>query len=203
MTRGRQRCWVAGALAALILLPAAGARADEFIARRLAALKVLANPQAARPEPAAALSGEGVCPRVRWWRITEYGVRSRIDTAIRDASLRFRTDPELIESVIRHESGFDVYAVSHRGAMGLMQLMPATAETLGVVCPFDPRENILAGPRYLRQLYERLGSWSRALAGYPAGPGRVESDRIPAETRVYVRRVLGSWKRGGPRAPRF
>ncbi|MEE9609389.1 MAG: lytic transglycosylase domain-containing protein, partial [Myxococcota bacterium] len=72
-----------------------------------------------------------------------------------------------------------------------------------VVCPFDPRENILAGTRYLRQLFERLGSWPRALAGYHAGPGRVESDRIPAETRVYVRRVLGSWKRGRPRAPRF
>ncbi|MEE9607511.1 MAG: hypothetical protein V3U03_07200, partial [Myxococcota bacterium] len=92
MSRGGKRRWATGALAALVLLPAAGARADEFIARRLAALKVLANPEAARAGSAAASPGEGVCPRVRWWRITEYGVRSRIDTAIRDASLRFRTD---------------------------------------------------------------------------------------------------------------
>jgi soluble lytic murein transglycosylase-like protein len=74
-----------------------------------------------------------------------------------------------------------------------MQLMPATARELGVVCPFDPRQNVLGGARYLRRLRDRLGTWPRALAGYHAGPSRVERGRIPAETRRYVRRVMESW----------
>jgi soluble lytic murein transglycosylase-like protein len=120
-------------------------------------------------------------------------VRARIDTAVRDASLRFAVSPELLHAVIRHESAYDVEAVSHRGAQGLMQLMPATARELGVVCPFDPRQNVLGGARYLRRLRDRLGTWPRALAGYHAGPSRVERGRIPAETRRYVRRVMESW----------
>jgi soluble lytic murein transglycosylase-like protein len=123
-------------------------------------------------------------------------VRSRIDTAVRDASLRYRTDRRLIESVIRVESGYDVDAVSHKGAMGLMQLMPGTARDLGVVCAFEPRANVLAGTRYLRQLHDRLGSWPRALAGYHAGPQRVESGRIPTITQHYVKNVMRRWKPG-------
>jgi soluble lytic murein transglycosylase-like protein len=124
-------------------------------------------------------------------------VRSRIDTAVRDASLRYRTDRRLIESVIRVESNYDVDAVSNKGAMGLMQLMPGTARELGVICAFEPRSNVLAGTRYLRRLRDRLGSWPRALAGYHAGPRRVESGRIPAITHRYVENVMRRWK---PRA---
>ena len=72
--------------------------------------------------------------------------------------------------------------------------MPATARSLGVVCAFDPRENVMAGTRYLRELHARLGSWPRALAGYHAGPRRVERGRIPGETRRYVRRIIASWR---------
>ena len=75
-----------------------------------------------------------------------------------------------------------------------MQLMPETAHRMGVVCPFDPRENVLGGARYLRQLHDRLGSWPRSLAAYHAGPGRVEAGRIPAETHRYVKRVLRTWR---------
>jgi soluble lytic murein transglycosylase-like protein len=98
--------------------------------------------------------------------------------------------------VIRHESAWDPDAVSHAGAMGLMQLMPGTAEDLGVVCPFDPRENVLGGTRYLRELRDLLGSWTRAVAAYHAGPARVALGEIPDETRRYVRRVIGSWEPG-------
>ncbi len=121
-------------------------------------------------------------------------MRSRTNGAIRDAALRFAVDPQLIRSVIRHESAYDVRAVSHKGAMGLMQLMPETARGLGVVCPFDPRENVLGGTRHLRRLYDRLGSWPRAVAAYHAGAQRVESARLPAPTRRYVKRVLRTWK---------
>jgi soluble lytic murein transglycosylase-like protein len=181
------------------LMIARAAPADEGIARRLAALKMLSTTTAVRvalrAEPPRADTHCG-SRRAAWWRLTRYGVRSRIDTAVRDASLRYRTDRRLIESVIRVESGYDVDAVSHKGAMGLMQLMPGTARDLGVVCAFEPRANVLAGTRYLRQLHDRLGSWPRALAGYHAGPQRVESGRIPTITQHYVKNVMRRWKPG-------
>jgi soluble lytic murein transglycosylase-like protein len=179
-------------LAGLALAPGAPARADEGVARRLAALRSLVAPPSARAAAAAPRAEPG-CPAGAWWRATGYGLRSRTEAAIRDAALRFAVAPALIRAVIRHESAFDPDAVSHKGAQGMMQLMPGTSRALGVVCPFDPRENILAGTRYLRRLYDRFGSWSRALAGYHAGPGRVEAGRLPGETRRYVDRVLRSW----------
>jgi len=186
-------------LALVGLMIARAAPADEGIARRLTALKLLATPTAVR----AALPAEPPRADTRcggrgadWWRLTDYGVRSRIDTAVRDASLRYRVDRRLIESVIRVESNYDVDAVSHKGAMGLMQLMPDTARELGVVCAFEPRANVLAGTRYLRQLRDRLGSWPRALAGYHAGPHRVESGRIPAITHRYLANVMHRWQPG-------
>jgi len=191
------RVWLLLAALATLLLAARGAPADEGIARRLAALDVLTNPARVHAViPAVPPSGGDACEagRAAWWRSTRYGVHARIDTAVRDASLRFRVDPQLVYSVIRAESNYAVDAVSPKGAMGLMQLMPETADELGVVCAFDPRENILAGTRYLRRLYDRLGSWPRAVAGYNAGPGRVEAGRIPAETRRYLAEVIGRWR---------
>jgi len=185
-------------LALVSLMIARAAPADEGVARRLAALKQLLAPAAtlaALPsEPPRADTRCG--PRAAWWRATHYGVKSRIDSAIRDASLRYRVDRRLIESVIRVESNYDVDAVSYKGAMGLMQLMPGTARELGVICAFEPRANVLAGTRYLRRLRDRLGSWERALAGYHAGPHRVETGRIPAITHRYVANVMRRWKPG-------
>jgi soluble lytic murein transglycosylase-like protein len=171
---------------------ASPAAADDDIARRLGALKALVQPSEARRAVESA-AAPGACGG-GWWQLTEYGVRSRIDTAVRDASLRYALDPGLLRAVIRHESNYQVRAVSHKGAQGLMQLMPATARELGVVCSFDPRENVLGGARYLRELRDRLGSWPRALAGYHAGPRAVQRGRIPDETRSYVQRILRTWR---------
>jgi soluble lytic murein transglycosylase-like protein len=100
----------------------------------------------------------------------------------------------LIGEVMRRESGYDPCAVSPAGAMGLMQLMPATASELGVRDPFDPLENVLAGSRFLRQMMERYqGDLARALGAYNAGPARVDSfGSVPPipETRRYVGDIL-------------
>ena len=189
-----RRCVRGACFAGLLLVLASSAAADEAIARRLGALKSLVNPAAARPVSGTRTPAHPACAAGAWWRLTEYGVRSRTKGAVRDASLRFAIDPDLIRAVIHHESAYDIHAVSHKGAMGLMQLMPETARRMGVVCPFDPRENVLGGARYLRRLRDRLGSWPRSLAAYHAGPGRVEAGRIPAETRRYVTRVLRTWQ---------
>ena len=114
---------------------------------------------------------------------------------MRDASLRFAVPGNLIHSVIRQESAYDPAARSPVGAMGLMQLMPKTARELGVGCPYDPRQNILGGTRYLGEMHDRFGSWRLALAAYNAGPTAVTRNRIPGITRIYVRRVMAGWRR--------
>jgi soluble lytic murein transglycosylase-like protein len=111
---------------------------------------------------------------------------------IREAGDRFGVDPELIRAVVDAESDFNPQARSHAGAQGLMQLMPATAEELGVSDPFDPRENIMGGTRYLKQLLGRYdGDQDLALAAYNWGMGNLEGnpERMPDETINYVRRI--------------
>jgi soluble lytic murein transglycosylase-like protein len=116
------------------------------------------------------------------------------DAVIYEAATQNSLDPCLIVSVMRAESAFNRMAVSPKGASGLMQLMPATAERFGVKNIFDPRENILAGAKYLRWLLDRFsGDVRLALAGYNAGEGAVEfyGNRIPPflETQNYVRTI--------------
>jgi soluble lytic murein transglycosylase-like protein len=118
------------------------------------------------------------------------------DDFIREAAAKYDLEPALIRSVIRMESGFDPFAVSRVGAMGLMQLMPAVAEEMGVKDPFDARQNIMGGARILRSLLERhKGNLALTLASYNAGPGAVASygNRVPPfkETRNYVKRITG------------
>ena len=101
--------------------------------------------------------------------------------------------PDLVRAVVQVESAFNPYARSPKGALGLMQLMPAMAEELDVVDPFDPRQNILGGSRYLRDLLDRHhGNVDLAVASYNAGPGAVARYKgIPPyrETRNYVKTV--------------
>lgn len=112
------------------------------------------------------------------------------------AGLR-RLDPRLVEAVIRVESAFNTGARSSKGAMGLMQLMPATARDLGVSDAYDPDQNLRGGTAYLRRMIDRFdGDLRLALAGYNAGPGAVEKYRgVPPyrETTAYVDRVLSMY----------
>lgn len=123
------------------------------------------------------------------------------DEAIAKASRRFSVEPSLIKAVIRAESGFNQKAVSHKGAQGLMQLMPDTAYQMEVADPFDAEENILGGTRYLSLMLDRFqNNMQLALAAYNAGPERVEEYRgIPpfAETRSFVERVLRYYSQYG------
>ena len=116
------------------------------------------------------------------------------DTIIREAAQLYKVDAALIRSVVQAESSFNPLALSRVGAMGLMQLMPSTADALDVENPFDPRENIMAGTRLLKDLLKRhKGNIALTLASYNAGPGTVARyrGRVPPfkETRNYVKRI--------------
>lgn len=121
-------------------------------------------------------------------------VRDRFEPLVQEHAARQSLRPDLVRAVIQVESGFNPRARSPKGAMGLMQLMPATARDLGVQNAYDPAENIRGGTIYLRQLLDRFeGDEELALAAYNAGPNAVDRHgrRIPPyrETRDYVRKV--------------
>ncbi len=118
----------------------------------------------------------------------------KVAEAISAAAARYGIDPAVLSAVVQCESGWRPDAVSPRGAMGLMQLMPKTAGLLGVTDPFDVEQNVDAGARYLREQLDRFGGdLSLALAAYNAGPGAVTRfGGIPpyAETEQFVAKVL-------------
>jgi hypothetical protein len=129
-------------------------------------------------------------------------VRSdEIDTVIEEAASRHNVDPNLVRAIVKVESNFNPRAVSHKGAMGLMQLMPATARSLNVSNPFDPHQNVEAGVRHFRHLLNNFnGDVSLSLAAYNAGQGAVERNGgIPPyrETRNYVRQITDLYANGG------
>jgi soluble lytic murein transglycosylase len=135
-----------------------------------------------------------------------YSIASRLgagksdayDQLILRAARRHGLPPALVKAVVKAESNFQPNAISDKGAQGLMQLMPATAEDLGVDHPFTPEENVAGGTRYLRAMYDRFGDWEHALAAYNAGPAAVDKfGGVPpyAETQEYVERVLHYYRR--------
>jgi soluble lytic murein transglycosylase-like protein len=127
--------------------------------------------------------------------------RQKIEEMIRETSARYNVDPALIRAVIETESNWNSTAVSRKGALGLMQLVPGTAQQLGVSNAFDPKQNVDGGVRYLHTLLERYnGDLDKALAAYNAGPGAVDRAKgVPGyrETREYVRKVTDSYFRPG------
>ncbi len=118
----------------------------------------------------------------------------RFEHIIQRKALKYRIDPSIIRAMIKVESGSNPRAVSHKGARGLMQLMPATAKEMNVQNLFSPEESIEGGSRYLRHMLNSFNdNMSLALAAYNAGPSRVRKSRgIPAipETRKYVKKIL-------------
>jgi soluble lytic murein transglycosylase-like protein len=122
---------------------------------------------------------------------------STIDQIISKAAEKYNLPKKLINAVISQESSFNPDAVSHAGASGLMQLMPATARGLGVTDIFDPEQNVFAGTKYLRQMMDKYnGNLELALAAYNAGPGNVDKyNGIPPfkETIQYVQKVSNKY----------
>ncbi|HBE04830.1 MAG TPA: lytic murein transglycosylase [Spirochaetia bacterium] len=115
---------------------------------------------------------------------------------IQKASEQYELPEELIKAVIKQESNFNPLAVSPKGAMGLMQIMPATAKELNVSDAFNPENNIMAGSGYLKSMLARFNNnLVKALAAYNAGPEKVEGNQFPdyPETRNYVEKVIGNY----------
>lgn len=128
-----------------------------------------------------------------------------IDKLVEQTASRHQVDPDLVRAVIRVESGYDPKALSSKGAMGLMQLIPATAQRFGVSNPFDPQQNIEGGVNYLKHLLDLFGGdLNLSLAAYNAGEHTVQrSGGIPAipETQNYVRKITSIYQPGGQPPP--
>lgn len=130
--------------------------------------------------------------------VTFGSISGKFSDLINSAAQKFNVDADLIKAVIKAESNFNAGAVSSCGALGLMQLMPATAKGLGVDDPLNPEQNIYGGTKYLQRLLDKYNNnVSLALAAYNAGPGAVDRyGGIPpyGETQTYVKRVLNYLK---------
>lgn len=186
----------------LALLPPAAAHAEIYAWRDASGNLVLSDqkkdPSAKTYVVATGTAFRTTKPVSR--RATQY--QSLID----EHSARHEVSPDLVRAVIQAESAFNPRARSHKGAMGLMQLMPATAAEFGVLDPYDPAENIRAGVAYLKQLLRSFaGKVELALAAYNAGPTAVKKygGTVPPyrETRAYVAKISGDVASGAGALP--
>lgn len=174
------------------------------VRRRQMRTAVLAAAMSSAPiaRPAIALFPTGKITQPRVDIATEFLAvppSEAYEDIIQEAAEKYEMDPALIRAVMQTESAFHPYAVSRAGAEGLMQLMPALADEMGVSDSFDPRENIMGGVRYLKRLLDHHdGNLDLALASYNAGPGNVERyGGVPPfrETRRYVKTIKALYAR--------
>lgn len=184
-----------------VLTAVAGRSADTSAQKRIAASRALG--QSGGQVQSAALRSRDRTTEAQYKEAPKRETTLDVPFAdlITTAAEAYGVSPELVAAITKVESGFNPLAQSHAGAKGLMQLMDATARSLGVKNPFDPAENIEAGVRFLSSLLHRYnGDIKLALAAYNAGPGAVERyGGIPPykETRNYVSRVLSYWQQFG------
>lgn len=183
---------VMGCLVILILAlrgQASGDFLEEFSVTRTLAYETLrivhgVSPLTERKE----LAGNS---RLRNPRDRKQMTQSEIDNLIEKKAFRYGINPDFVRSVVMVESGYDVAALSPKGAMGLMQLMPATASDLRVQNPWEPEENLEGGITYLVSLLSEFRDVRHALVAYNAGPEVVRKKQaVPQETRQYVHLVL-------------
>jgi hypothetical protein len=175
----------------------AGSRARSAAAEVLAATETVtpANNSNSETQPGETQPGE-----TQPGSGATYMTSEKVNAAIEKAAAKHNVDPNLVRAVIKVESNFNPHAVSRKGAMGLMQIMPGTARSLKVNNPFDPTENIDAGVRHLKQLLDNFGGDVQlSLAAYNAGETAVHSHKgIPPfrETRNYVRQITAMYGNG-------
>jgi len=186
-------------LCAALACPAA-AKADIFGNSKKAsfktATKVLDTRARQKIKASVRLDAAKVVTPTKWGTTEAYDGRYRGEflEMAKAAALRHGVPADLFLRLVQQESGWNPKALSHKGAIGLAQLMPKTASLLGVD-PHDPRQNLDGGARYLAQQYRTFQSWRLALAAYNAGPGAVEKyGDVPPykETRNYVKVIWGS-----------
>lgn len=188
--------WASPALAQQADAEPSSIEADDAPA---AAFELIEHRVAATPHASSAAAADTPVMTVAAARHEPPKGRERFLAFIRAAELRHALPNGLLDALIAVESAYQPGVVSRAGAMGLAQLMPATARALGVLDPFDARMNVDGGARFLRAMLDKFGSVTLALAAYNAGPAAVMRARgIPAnsETPTYVRKVLSAWRLG-------
>ncbi|HWC16563.1 MAG TPA: lytic transglycosylase domain-containing protein [Terriglobales bacterium] len=154
---------------------------------------LLASQRGQNAQPANSLAYDASAPGGAEW----------LDKIVQQSATQHNVDPNLVRAIIKVESNFNPHAVSRKGAMGLMQLMPGTAKSLNVTNPYDPAENVDAGIRHFKQLLDSYnGNVELSLAAYNAGAGAVQRSRgVPryTETQNYVKRITSLYASNGKR----